>query len=207
LPTPLDDRKKTKFFVFTDWQPGQARATDGLDRWIPFNDPAGKALELCEIRKNVNIRVDRMLVGHILEDNRVYFSHLNRGVELIENGPPPDWKYMQGAIVESEATSTQRGHGEALERLADGLAANAPDYFVWRIKRLVCLLPARGLLVEDKFKPDDMFQIKQTATVQELIDGVSIWLIDANKHFNDDRKGHDVEIRRQVDEVLNQFLG
>jgi hypothetical protein len=206
LSTPPEERKKTRFFVFTDWRPAKNQTTTGLDHWIPFNGGPGQPVELCEIKKDVNVNIDSRLTGHVLDDNRVYFSHLNRGVELIESGSP-DWKYMQGVIVESEAASTQRGHAAALERLADGLAANAPSYLRSKLKVLVCLLPARGLPVHGKFKPEATFRIKRTASNQELVDRVSDWLTEANQQIDDDRKGYDKEIVEQVDEMLNQYLG
>jgi len=205
LALPPEDRKKTRFFVFTDWRPPKNQTATGLDHWIPFNGP-GQSTELCEIKKQVNATIDSRLAGYVLDDNRVYFTHLNRGVELIEEGAP-DWKYMQGVIVESEAISSQRGHAEALARLADGLATNAPSYLRSKLKVLVCLLPAPGLPVQEKFKPEGTFRIKQTLNTQELIDRLSDWLTEANQHIDDDRKGYDVEIVEQVDELLNKYLG
>jgi hypothetical protein len=205
LALPPEDRKKTRFFVFTDWRPPEGQTTTGLDHWIPFNGP-GQSTELLEIKKEVNATIDSRLAGYVLDDNRVYFNHLNRGVELIEEGSP-DWKYMQGVIVESEAISSQRGHAEALARLADGLAANAPSYLRSKLKVLVCLLPAPGLPVREKFKPEATFRIKQTLNTRELIDRVSDWLTEANQQIDDDRKGYDKEIVEQVDELLNKYLG
>jgi hypothetical protein len=206
LPVPLEDRKKTRFFVFTDWQPGKHQASTGLDHWIPFHGGSDEILELCEIKKQVNVNIDRRLAGHVLDDNRIYFSHLNTGVEWIEGGSP-DWRYMQGAIVESEAASTQRGHADALDRLANGLALNAPSYLRSKLKVLVCLLPAKGLRVQERFKPLATFRIKHTANAQELIDKVSDWLTEANQQIDDDRKGFDVDVVTQVDELLNRLLG
>jgi hypothetical protein len=205
LALPPEDRKKTRFFVFTDWRPANNQTTTGLDHWIPFKGP-GQPTELCEIKKQVNAIIDSKLAGHVLEDNRVYFTHLNRGVELIEEGSP-DWKYMQGVIVESEAISTQRGHAGALDRLADGLAINAPSYLRSKLKVLVCLLPAPGLPVHEKFKPEATFRIRRTVNTQELIDRVSDWLTEANQQIDDDRKGYDKEIVEQVDELLSKYLG
>ncbi len=178
----------------------------GLDHWVPFNVGPGQPIELSEIKKQVNSNIDSRLRGHVLDVNRVYFSHLNRGVELIESGST-DWKYMQGVIVESEAASTHRGHADALDRLADGLATNAPGYLRSKLKVLVCLLPARGLLVHDKFKPAATFRIKHTGNAQELVDKVSDWLTEANQQIDDDRKGYDKEVLEQVDEMLNKYLG
>jgi hypothetical protein len=194
----------TRFFVFTDWQPAKNQTDMGLDHWIPFNSGPGQPIELCQIKKEINANVDSRLSTHVLDDNRIYFRHLNRGVEWIESGSP-DWKNIHGAIVESEVASSQRGHSAALERLAEGLARNTPVYLRSKLKVLVCLLPAPGLPVEEKFKPKTTFRINRPANTQKLVDTVSDWLTTASLQIDADHKGYDREIVEQVDEFMNSL--
>ena len=196
-------KKQALFFLFTDWD--QAQPT--LDAWQPF--AAIRSADRTTIRDitwQINASLEVRLSGVVDSDDRIYFSHTKRGIQLIQAGDPPNWEFMQGAIVDLKAASPQSGNSEKLSKLAKGLGRKAPAYVHSRLRILICLLPSARTALPSILESRETFKLCWPADSGRLVSDVCDWLTELNKQIEDDRINAPQELREAVEKFLEEIL-
>lgn len=200
-------KKETQFFLFTDWPQKQStHAAGGVEDWPPFATANPKDTRtIKDVRTAINLRLDNRLHGCVDGDDRVYFKHTNRGVELIREDTAPNWEFVQGAIVDLDAAS-HAGNSEKLSTLAKGLARKAPEYLRNGSEVLICLLPGSSALLPSVFGTAKVLKVKPTSDSACLIGEVLTWLTALNIKINDDRENAPKLLRDAVEEFIEKNL-
>lgn len=200
-------KKETQFFLFTDWGLTQTNpASRDVEHWPPFaatnpKDPA----TMKDLGVAINLRLGSRLNTLVDEEDRVYFRHTNRGVELIRDDPAPRWEYLQGAIVDPN-TATRGENSTKLSVLAKGLGRKASDYIVARSVVLICLLPGTTTALPTAFATGNVFRVKTTGDSKSLVAEVLNWLTALNVQIDDDRMNAPKPLRDAVEEFLEKIL-
>lgn len=119
--------KQAIIFVFTDWHLKNGAPVREVDDWTPFAGlPPSDCRTVRQIAEEINQRLDSILPGDFPPGEKISFSYLRVGPEVIESKAEPKWDKVWGAIVDRGSVKPG-ANSRKLQKMGQGFKDNNPS--------------------------------------------------------------------------------